>query len=115
MDLDKCKEIRRFLNETVIPHLKKTHGEHFRDRQIFEEVFGDTPAMHEKFLKFLHDSSSCPPEVMNWCKRLLNPKTARNQKQSRGTRFVRNGGHLCQIRVVQGVGYAFRTKPYAAK
>lgn len=111
MDLDKCKEIRRFFEELVIPHLRETRGERFKDRQIFEEVFGKTQAMSDRFLEFLHDPSSCPPEVMSWCKRLLNPKKSRNQKQSRGTRFVRNSGHLCRIRVVQGVGYAFRTKP----
>lgn len=111
MSFRACEEVRRFFDEEVLPCLAKTHGDGFREWQIFKEVFSDTPATREKFLRFLHDVSTCPPEVMSWCKRQLSPRTTRNQKQGRGIRFIRKDGRLCRIRVVQGGGYAFRTKP----
>jgi len=67
-------EIRLLFDDTILS-LKASRGEHFRERQIFFEVLGEKPSTHEVFLKFLHDVSTCPQEVIRWCQRQINPKT----------------------------------------
>ena len=70
----KHNEINRLFDE-VIAHLKKSGKPEFREYQIFAEVLGDTPERRVAFLRFLHDVSTCPPEVIRWCQRQINPKT----------------------------------------
>lgn len=65
------EKIRLLLEETIA-HLKESRGEHLRDKQIFKEVLGDTPEMHEAFFIFLHDVSTCPLEVIRWCRVQIN-------------------------------------------
>lgn len=62
----------RLLFYTVIERLKKSRGPHFRERQIFVEVLGDTQETSAVFLGYLHDVSTCPPEVIRWCKEQIN-------------------------------------------
>ncbi|MFZ3044101.1 MAG: hypothetical protein WA058_03305 [Minisyncoccia bacterium] len=58
----------RLLFYTTIELLKKSHGQHFREWQIFVEVLGDNQETSDAFLRYLHDVSTCPPEVLEWCK-----------------------------------------------
>lgn len=62
----------RLLFYTVIEHLKKSRGKHFREYKIFKEVLGENQEMREALLRFTHDVSTCPPEVLEWCKEQLN-------------------------------------------
>ncbi|KKW39046.1 hypothetical protein A3C19_01915 [Candidatus Kaiserbacteria bacterium RIFCSPHIGHO2_02_FULL_54_22] len=64
-------EINHLFDETIA-HLIKLHGPRFREKKIFLEVLGDTPEMRETFFRFLHDVSTCPPEVILWCRRQIN-------------------------------------------
>ena len=63
----------RLLFYTAIEHLKKTRGPHFREWQIFVEVLGEDEA-NRVFLGYLHDVSTCPPEVILWCQEQINPQ-----------------------------------------
>lgn len=60
------------LFDTTIRMLAPTRGGRFREYQIFVEVLGDTPERRERFLCFLHDVSTCPPEVIEWCQQELH-------------------------------------------
>ncbi len=71
MDYTKHDGVNRLFDEAVM-HLKKTRGDGFREYQIFAEVLGDTQERRDAFLLFLHDVSTCPPEVILWCQRLIN-------------------------------------------
>jgi len=62
------------LFDETIAHFKKLGKPNFREYQIFAEVLGDTPERRSAFLKFLHDVSTCPPEVIRWCQRQINVK-----------------------------------------
>ena len=64
-------EVNRLFDETIA-HLKKSGKPNFREYQIFAEVLGDTPERREAFLRFLHDVSTCPPEVIQWCQGRIN-------------------------------------------
>ncbi len=64
-------EVNRLFDETLV-HLKKLGKPAFREYQIFAEVLGNTQERREAFLSFLHDVSTCPPEVIRWCQRQLN-------------------------------------------
>jgi len=64
-------EVNQLFDETILC-LSKARGAHFREQQIFKEVLGDTPKMSATFLQFLHDVSTCPPEVIQWCQRQIN-------------------------------------------
>lgn len=64
-------EIRQLFDETI-RHLQKSGTSNFREYQIFMEVLGDTSEMYNLFSGFLHDVSTCPPEVIKWCQRQLN-------------------------------------------
>jgi len=66
-------EVNLLFDETIA-HLKKTRGERFREYQIFVEVLGDTPKTHKAFPRFLHDVSTCPPEVIRWCQKQINAR-----------------------------------------
>ena len=65
------EKIRQLLEETI-RHLEKSDKKNFRDKQIFDVALGDTPGTGEIFLNFLHDVSTCPPEVIQWCRRQIN-------------------------------------------
>lgn len=60
------------LFDTTILMLAPTRGDRFREYQIFVEVLGNTAERREHFLRFLHDVSTCPPEVIAWCQRELH-------------------------------------------
>ena len=62
----------RFLFEETISHFEKLGKKNFRDAQIFKEVLGDTPETDNAFSQFLHDVSTCPLEVIQWCRRQIN-------------------------------------------
>lgn len=64
-------EVNRLFDDTI-DHLKKSGETRFREYQIFAEVLGDTPERRDIFLRFLHDVSTCPPEVIRWCQRQIN-------------------------------------------
>lgn len=64
----------RLLFYTVIEHLKKSRGSHFREWQIFVEALGNIQETSDAFLLYLHDVSTCPPEVIRWCEEQINPK-----------------------------------------
>ena len=66
----------RLLFYTVIERLRESRGQHFREWQIFVEVLGDTQETKDAFLRYLHDVSTCPPEVIQWCKEQLNAKVS---------------------------------------
>ncbi len=61
----------RTLFDTTIAMLAPTRGPRFREYQIFALVLGDPVARREQFLNFLHDVSTCPPEVIEWCQNEL--------------------------------------------
>jgi len=62
----------RALFEALIARNVKEGRPHSRDRQIFITVLGDTPQTRARFLLFLHDVGTCPPEVIAWCQQELN-------------------------------------------
>ena len=64
-------EVNRLFDETIA-HFKKSGKPNFREYQIFAEVLGDTKERRDMFFRFLHDVSTCPPEVVRWCQRQLN-------------------------------------------
>ena len=68
---DKYEDVRLLLDGTIA-RLKESRGAGFRDRQIFTEVLGDTKEMRAKFLRYLHDVSTCPPKVIRWCQKQIN-------------------------------------------
>jgi len=71
-DYVRCQEIRQLMDDTIAV-LKKKGNERFREWQIFVELLGDTPETAETFLKFLHNVSTCPPEIIQWCQKQVNP------------------------------------------
>jgi len=64
-------EVNQLFDE-VIDRLKKSGTMNFREYQIFAEVLGDTQERRNAFFYFLHDVSTCPPDVILWCQRKLN-------------------------------------------
>lgn len=71
-----CDEIRNLV-DAAIDSLEKKHGIHFRDRQIFNAVFGERyepHVIHGLFLRYLHDVSLCPPRVIKWCQKEINTR-----------------------------------------
>ena len=64
-------EVRQLFDEAIAKFIKSGDLQ-FRDRQIFEEVLGDTLEMREMFFVFLHDVSTCPPEVIKWLQEQIN-------------------------------------------
>ncbi|MFZ2167958.1 MAG: hypothetical protein WAV50_03800 [Minisyncoccia bacterium] len=68
---DKYENVRLLLEDTIA-RLKEVRGAGFRDRQIFVEVLGDSVETRTKFLRFLHDVSTCPPKVIRWCQKQIN-------------------------------------------
>lgn len=66
-------EIRLLFDDTILS-LKASRGDHFREQQTFFEVLGEKPETHAVFLKFLHDVSTCPIEIIAWCQNQLNAK-----------------------------------------
>jgi len=67
----KHEEVRKLFDETI-DHFKKLGKPNFREYQIFAEVLGDTKERRDMFSRFLHDVSTCPPEVIQWCQRQVN-------------------------------------------
>jgi len=66
-----CKEVDELFDETI-GCLQRADRVQFRERQIFTEVLGDTEETREAFMRFLHDVSTCPPEVIQWCQVYIN-------------------------------------------
>jgi hypothetical protein len=67
----------RILLDAAIDLLRISRGKRFRDRQIFAEVLNDTPETREAFRRFLHDVSTCPPQVIQWCQKQINTRNTR--------------------------------------
>lgn len=62
----------RMLVEAAIARLEQVHGAGFREFRIFVQVLGDTPDTSRRLYEYLHDVSTCPPEVIRWCQEELN-------------------------------------------
>jgi hypothetical protein len=63
----------RLLLEATVMQFRKTRGDRFGDYQIFVEVLGNRGGMYKEiFLPYLHDVSTCPPEVIRWCQERIN-------------------------------------------
>lgn len=73
------EEIRKLFDETIA-RFKKLNKPNYRDYQFFCEVMGDTAVRREAFLCFLHDVSTCPPDVIQWCQRQINQNRLRMVK-----------------------------------
>jgi hypothetical protein len=63
----------RCLFDGTITRLIETRGPRFREYQIFMEVLKKKPETLEKFRSFLHDVSTCPQEVIQWCEKQILP------------------------------------------
>lgn len=67
----------RLLFDGVIARLKESRGPRFREFQIFGEVLGENQETREAFSRFLHDVSTCPPPVIQWCQERINTTVQR--------------------------------------
>lgn len=74
--MNKYDEVR-LLFDSVIARLKESHGPRFREFQIFNEVLGETQETQEAFSRFLHDVSTCPLPVIQWCQERINTTVQR--------------------------------------
>lgn len=73
VDYTRHEEIRLLFEETIAKFKKKGKS-NYRDFQFFIEVLGDTEETRKVFFEFLHDVSTCPPEVIQWCQEQINPR-----------------------------------------
>ena len=71
LDYSQHEEVR-LLMEATIARLEKSLGTGFREFRIFTHVLGNTPETHDALFKYLHDVSTCPPEVIRWCQEKIN-------------------------------------------
>lgn len=69
--MTKYEQMHVLFDETIA-RLAPTHGKRFREYRIFVEVLGDTPEMRAALSAFLHDVSTCPSDVEQWCQKQLN-------------------------------------------
>lgn len=45
-----------------------------RERWIFEQVYGETSEALERMWTFMKNVTTCPPEVIAFCQKILAPK-----------------------------------------
>ena len=62
------------LFDAVEYRLNPTNTEGFRERWIFEQVFGESPETLRRMFVFTKDVTTCPPEVIVFCQQSLAPK-----------------------------------------
>ncbi len=69
----KAEKVRKLLDETAARFAKQGR-ELFKDRQIFLAALGNTQKTEERFRLWIcsHDVTTCPPEVIAWCKKQLD-------------------------------------------
>ena len=57
--------------------LQKEHpGRRFSDYDIFYAVFGESKDTDEVVYAFIKNTGSCPPEVVEYCQKILAPTIA---------------------------------------
>lgn len=67
-----AEEVHQLLSATCV-HLNKPESGR-RDWWIFTQVLGDTPESLAALNTFLKDVTTCPPEVIAFCQKLLAPQ-----------------------------------------
>ena len=63
-------QINERLNAVIERKDPKGKGR-FRDFAIFKEAMGENEEMYAALSRFLHDVTTCPQQVLNWCHEVL--------------------------------------------
>ena len=67
-------EINRLI-DLAVNHMR-TGGKRYNEHTLFFSIFPDTPESHTKWLTFLHDVRTCPPEIIAEARRILATRPA---------------------------------------
>lgn len=68
-------DIRKLATDVTAVMRKRLKVKNFADCQIFELVLGKSAATLHTLFMYLHDVTTCPPEVIAWCEeQLLHPE-----------------------------------------